>query len=546
MHVLIPSAKQLGLDMMAETGCTVHAFIPIGGRPLYEHIAKTYSASIPAVRVTVVIPEDMEAEGTENAQVEFIGIRPSKSIGETIVLALEHLGDVFSKESPLVVHMGDTLIAIPESLPLDVAFIDYREDIYRWTSLGESNGVLQVRNDRDPNQINFTEKIVAVGVFTFSDARLFGDILTEAVAEEVTDVDHFFLALERYSSQKPMTLKRPDFWYDFGHVDSYYQSRLIYNNLRHFNHLEYDPETNIVTKTSQDIHQFRHQVRWFSQVPDDLRYFCPRIYASSDGPSPYITMELLPFPSLSDLFVYRRLELGAWNNVAKVLARIHARFVRNSLSSSTASALAKAMYRDKTIRRIELFLAQTPAAADYFILHNDRRMSLAVVQDSLDDFLARFGLLDIKTLCPIHGDFCFSNLLYDHRSQMIKMIDPRGEFGVPGIYGDPRYDLAKLFHSVNNGYDFLVTNQFQAEVAAQGQLSLHMTRGHYHDCVDAVFQTQLLRDEFLRKQVNAIQALLFLSMLPLHADRPDRQLAMLTIGLSQYAALALTNKEMER
>ena len=204
------------------------------------------------------------------------------------------------------------------------------------------------------------------------------------------------------------------------------------------------------------------------------------------------------------------------------------------------------MYRDKTIRRIELFLAQSPAAANYFIVHKDRRISLPFVQDSLDDFLASFGVLDIKTLCPIHGDFCFSNLLYDHRSQMINMIDPRGEFGVPGIYGDPRYDLAKLFHSVNNGYDFLVTNRFQAEVTDQGQLSLQMTRDHYHDCVDAVLQTQLLRDDVLRKQVKAIQALLFLSMLPLHADRPDRQLAMLTIGLNQYATLALTNQEMER
>lgn len=546
MHVLIPSAKRLGPDMIAETGCTLHAFIPIGGRPLYDHIAKAYAASIAAVRVSVVIPDDMLFEETESAQVEFIGIRPSKSIGETIAFALERLGDVFSNESPLVVHMGDTLIAIPEHLPLDVAFIEYREDIYRWTSLVESNGVLQVRNDRDANQINFTAKIVAVGVFTFSDAKLFGDILAEEIAEEETDVDHFFRALERYSSQKPMCLKRPDFWYDFGHVDSYYQSRLVYNNLRHFNHLEYDSETSIVTKTSQDVHQFRHQVRWYNQVPDDLRYFCPRIYASSDGEAPYITMELLPFPSLSDLFVYRRLELGAWNNVAKVLSRIHARFVRNAISSSTASALAKAMYRDKTIRRIELFLAQSPEAANYFIVHNGMRVSLSFVHDSLDEFLTRFGILDIKTLCPIHGDFCFSNLLYDHRSQMIKMIDPRGEFGVPGIYGDPRYDLAKLFHSVNNGYDFLVTNRFQAEVTDQGQLNLHMARDHYHDCVDEVLQTQLLRDNVLRIQVKAIQALLFLSMLPLHADRSDRQLAMLTIGLNQYASLALTNQEMER
>ena len=47
---------------------------------------------------------------------------------------------------------------------------------------------------------------------------------------------------------------------------------------------------------------------------------------------------------------------------------------------------------------------------------------------------------------------------------------------------------------------------------------------------------QLLVDDIaLRKQVYALQALLFLSMLPLHVDKPRRQLAMLATGLELYA-----------
>ena len=45
----------------------------------------------------------------------------------------------------------------------------------------------------------------------------------------------------------------------------------------------------------------------------------------------------------------------------------------------------------------------------------------------------------------------------------------------------------------------------------------------------------MLPDAELRQQVYALQALLFLSMLPLHVDKPRRQLAMLTTGLELYA-----------
>ena len=53
----------------------------------------------------------------------------------------------------------------------------------------------------------------------------------------------------------------------------------------------------------------------------------------------------------------------------------------------------------------------------------------------------------------------------------------------------------------------------------------------YYARVQSIFETMLLPDTELRQQVDALQALLFLSMLPLHVDKPRRQLAMLTTWL---------------
>src|SRR5690606_40930853 len=51
-------------------------------------------------------------------------------------------------------------------------------------------------------------------------------------------------------------------------------------------------------------------------------------------------------------------------------------------------------------------------------------------------------VLELKSYPSImHGDFCFSNILFDSRSNRIKLIDPRGinANGEISIYGDQKY-----------------------------------------------------------------------------------------------------------
>jgi hypothetical protein len=117
------------------------------------------------------------------------------------------------------------------------------------------------------------------------------------------------------------------------------------------------------------------------------------------------------------------------------------------------------------------------------------------------------------------------------------MIDPRGEFGVPGIYGDKRYDLAKLFHSVSSGYDFVMSGKFNYKLSKSKEISLEINYENYHSKVNDIFNLYFFKNEGLKFQVQAIQALLFLSMLPLHKDNAERQIAMTGVGLNLFANL---------
>lgn len=527
--VLVPNWAPLSADMEAETGSKYAAFISLGGVPLYRHIISQYQCDGNRVRIVFLLAEDApDIERLED--IEVLRLKRSGSIGETILAGLAEieLGDA------VVVHMGDTLVDM-EAVPLgDTVYVQSRSDLYRWTSVSvDSTGRIKVTNDREEIE-PCAARPVCVGLFSFDDGQRLAADLASAL-DDRTGREPFFVALENYSASRPMSLRTIKRWMDCGHVDGYYETRLCYQNLRHFNTLSYDSASGRVTKKSVNSEAFRKQVRWFKQIPDEVVPFVPRVFASSDGSDPFITMELLSIPTLSDLFISQRLDLGAWNDVVRSITCIQSCFAERAVKNSLAPHLVRAVYVEKTRARLADFVSQNPSANQYFVCHGAERWSIDHVLQTLDSFVQRSGLLEIDELSPIHGDFCFSNLLYDCKARLVKMIDPRGEFGVPGIFGDRRYDLAKLAHSYTGGYDFIVADKFSAEVDADGLLHLAVQKNGYDARVRSIFEAVLLPDAALRQQVNALQALLFLSMLPLHADKPRRQLAMLATGLQLYA-----------
>ena len=521
--------------MQAETGCQYPAFINLGGKPLYEHIIRRYDAIRDNSEFIVVLPKgtpSLQLSRLLGFDVSVACLGASSSIGESIMAALEGLpvGQL------IVVHMADTLVKAHDFDDAnDVMYVHSRTDLHRWTSVRKGDGgVIRVVADREQHRSD-SEQMVFVGVLVLSDGIFFRGKLEEALLAPVSGMDPFFGAIEAYSINHTIELKVAEYWNDCGHLDSYYESRLNYHNLRHFNSLTYDADRGLVTKRSQDSEAFRHQVRWFNQVPDELNSFLPRIYASSDGPEPYITMDLLTIPTVSDLLVNCSLNLGAWNDVARKIKKLQYMLGGYSFKSPLAPQIATEVYIGKTTRRILQYLDQYPDASDLWVSVSGRRFGLDCVLETLHDYSTQNRLLSLSSLVPIHGDLCFTNIMYDPRSRQIKLIDPRGEFGVPGIYGDPRYDKAKLMHSYAGGYDLIVSDRFDHLVAANGFLECRIHRVDYHNNVQEIFENEIFIDEDDRSQCRAIQALLFLSMLPLHCDSPERQFAMLHVGLSLYA-----------
>jgi hypothetical protein len=134
--------------------------------------------------------------------------------------------------------------------------------------------------------------------------------------------------------------------------------------------------------------------------------------------------------------------------------------------------------------------------------------------------------------CVVHGDLCLSNILYDLRSRVCKFIDPRGSFGAAGIYGDPRYDVAKLYHSVFGLYDFITNDLFHVSIDAN-RIDLNIRSRPQHVQILERFERVFFAD-FDRREITLITGLLFASMPALHYDAPRRQMAMYARALQLF------------
>jgi len=142
-------------------------------------------------------------------------------------------------------------------------------------------------------------------------------------------------------------------------------------------------------------------------------------------------------------------------------------------------------------------------------------------------------LYDIDTFQIIHGDLCFSNIMVDGNFTFIKLIDPRGKFGAYNLYGDFRYELAKLLHSIDGRYDFIIDDLFELKYDLQHttiSYTILNSKKSYdlYKIFIKVFQDEIGRD---LKKIELIEALLFLSMIPLHSESLEHQLLMLGRGI---------------
>ena len=302
---------------------------------------------------------------------------------------------------------------------------------------------------------------------------------------------------------------------------------------RSFNHIRLDRRRGILTKTSEDKEKLIHEIEWYLKLPADLEYLHPRIFSYSlDSDNPYVNMEYYAYHTLHELYLYGELEEKHWRNIFQCIRFVLADMGRYEVRDENIVASLEDMYINKTIRRMEKVREKGLGNLDLSqpLLINGCRYKSWEGLMALLPALIRGKLLACSCFTIIHGDLCFTNILVDANDSFVKCVDPRGRFGKFDIYGDRRYEFAKLLHSIDGKYDYIIKEHFDMDVEGN-ELTYHFKQQEDVD-VYGIF-LDVFQDEVpgCMEELKILEALLFFSMIPLHDESWHHQLMMLAAGV---------------
>ncbi len=522
---IITSAAFINPEMSAEFGLLPPAFLPVGNTRLFKYQAELLRKL--ADRVVLTLPESFVLSSYDEhllkaLDVDTIRIPDGLSLAESVMLAIIQS---INGDEPIVILHGDTLFLGLEEFPLDRISAHYRDHPYPWAVVS-GRGPLIIAPLGEGNR---SDAAIVSGLFSFSHGLAFLKCLARARKD-------FLSALNAYARQYPefSAIDNCGEWLDLGHLNTYYDSRRTLTTQRVFNTLSI--ARNTVSKTSAQRHKMDAEASWFEALPSSLMPFVPaylgRIERSSENAGYRLAYEYLC--PLSDLYVFGALPTTIWRRILIGCADVLAQF-RAAKPKAVEAAWFDHLYAGKALERFSQFARKNGVSPDEGWEINGQ--SLPSPQRVIAKMADIVGPPSLEDSGILHGDFCLSNILFDFRRNSVKLVDPRGyvQPGTPDVFGDTRYDVGKLHHSIMGRYDFIIAGYYELKRISPNALSFEVASAEGQEEIERHFVDIICEGNQRRhRTAAAISVLLFFSMLPLHADDPRRQLALLANGYRLY------------
>ncbi len=520
---LIMSGAYIGQELQSEFGRIPPSFLPLGNRRLFQHQVKLAPEDS---QVYLTVPQSYVISKTDqkllsDSNIQILALPEQLKLGESLIAALNLSEHNFSK--PLHVLFGDTLFTrLPKGE--NFASLSTVEENYHWAIATEnqSDWLQQAEGELDINGSQIIN-----GYFKFSQPRE----LLRALTQSNWD---FLKGLNHYRELTDFTSVLSHDWLDFGHVNTYYASKANFTTQRAFNDLKITSSW-IEKSSSKDI-KIAAESNWFATLPYTLRNYIPQYLGEKNqqGKVSY-RLEYLHNTALNELYVFSELPHKVWKRIlTECVHFLKACRQESAPANASVNALSE-LFGKKTNQRLDEFCQSRELDLNQPWFYQDQIITLSEIISLSDQYLPN----DDYSFSVLHGDFCFSNILYDFRANRIKTIDPRGltPDGELSIHGHVYYDIAKLSHSIIGLYDWIIAGYYQVNLS-DNKIELAIDTNDKQKSVQQYFIELVEREFNLREpQVIAMQIQLFLSMLPLHNDDRQRQDALFANAFRLYVQL---------
>ncbi|MWN31258.1 MULTISPECIES: capsular biosynthesis protein [unclassified Gilliamella] len=513
--IIILSAKYTEQDLRIEFGKIPPSFLPVGNKRLYHYQIGSIRDNCPDETIYLTLPASYNLHEQDKLELDLLNIKilyieDSFSLGQSVAFSLSSV--ILNNDENVTLYYGDTLLEnglYTNELSDNIIFTSHSEYNYIWLEMPKKDLV---------------ERQIFCGILTVSHPLT----LVHCLIASEFDLSK---SLELYNDKFSFKLEKRDDWLDFGHLNTFYDSKTIVTTQRAFNELKITKY--YVEKKSHKSKKLEAEANWFRSIPENLIHFTPRLIDARKEENYFsYKLDYLYCPTLTEMFVFGNHPSNIWSLIINSCFNFlsECKKIKKQTTCNFYSSLV-----NKNNERLSEFLSQNPIY-DKQIL--DDESNPYFLRDILKYAHGQINSEHKSTF--VHGDFCFSNILFDFQRNNIKVIDPRGlDFDNNfNVYGDLRYDLAKLVHSAIGKYDFIVSDRFTIKENSN-KIILELPSQSVNISYQIKNEIEKLGYSF--REILAITITLFLSMLPLHYDKPNRQKAFIATAIKLYKDLRNDN-----
>ena len=541
---LIPAAGR-GNRMLNLTDDCPKAMLPLRNKPIIGwHLDKLIAEGIEDVCIIVGYKKEKlidyvnkiysnKLNITYAVQSQLNGLADAINCG---LCALETSYDL--NQYNLLIILGDTIIN-DELMPKmhNGDFIGYKivSDYSRWCLMKTTNNIITEfidKPDADPK----TRKAV-IGIYYFTNIIYLKACIDTIIKNDIKIKNEFQLSSAMEIYMKTIDLLAIEFteWFDCGQVDSFNKTRK--NIARHFNSIEITDDNTIIKRSDNDK-KISQEINWYLNLPNKLRVYIPQLidYSTLKN-NTFYELEYVNFSPMQELFLYDLPSNEDWekffNNIFHMIERFKlystkARF--NSKEHVTEILINKTEKRINELKKDNYFNSLMNYSS--IIINNKIYKNFKLMWSEIKKYIENNILNDSSQYWQIiHGDLFFGNMLYDVNSETLKVLDPRGNFGIDGVYGDIRYDIAKLMHSISGRYDFIINDLFAIIQEKDNNIEYILYDSPKHLEIESIFNSIVEKNGYNINDIIVITGLLFISMIPLHSENINHQKMFYYIGI---------------
>ena len=425
---------------------------------------------------------------------------------------------------PTLLLLGDTICETNLDYSYDwLGYMTISDNSHSRWCLIKTDSKEKVQEVIDKPEYTPETNKVLIGLYNFRDSELLKEAL-ERKYEKVRGELQLSSMIEYYNKHKTMKGVKIESWCDTGTLKDY--NNAVQRNIsgRSFNRFVLD-DFGVLTKTSK-YSKLKSEVAWLEKIgKSNLSFLTPQLLETKiKGDDVSYKIAYVNGSTLSEYFMYYDISDGNWSYIFDKFLKTASMMWRKKAprSAEDITKLAHYMYLEKTQQRISQWEREDILNEDIVNVNGEKLLSYKKTLEILMPRIEKLIKDSKKFYSIIHGDICFSNVVYLPEISNFKLLDPRGNFGVDTIYGDMRYDMAKIRHSYHGLYDYITQGLYELKEISPNCFEYRFLTNNILN--PNIFDEIAKKYGFDMNEIELIEGLLFISMIPLHSEDKNAQI----------------------